>query len=154
MKPQRSRVSAYALIHQSNHLLLCRLSKELPRWEGFWTLPGGGLNFGESPEDAVVREVEEETGFVVVVRSLATIDSIHDTSGSEDFHGIRIIYHVDLVGGHLRHETSGSTDCCEWHQLHPLPDIPLVDLAQVGVRIAQEMWPPHRPQAEPTAGAE
>jgi ADP-ribose pyrophosphatase YjhB (NUDIX family) len=141
MKPQRSRISAYALIHDSNRILLCRLSKEIPRWEGFWTLPGGGLNFGEHPEETVVREVEEETGFLVKIRSVATVDSIHDTSGSEDFHGIRIIYHVDLVGGLLRHETSGSTDRCEWHRLHPAPDILLGDLAQVGIDVAQKRWP-------------
>lgn len=141
MKPKRTRISAYALIRDSDNILLCRLSKELPRWEGCWTLPGGGLDFGESPEEAVVREVEEETGFLVEVRSLAKIDSIHDTSGSEDFHGIRIIYHVELIGGRLRHEISGSTDCCEWHPFHPTPDILLVDLAQLGVRVAQETWP-------------
>lgn len=140
MKPKRTRISAYALIRDSDNILLCRLSKEVPRWEGLWTLPGGGLDFGESPEEAAVREVEEETGLIVEVRSLAAIDSIHDTSGSEDFHGIRIIYHVDLVGGCLRHEVGGSTDCCEWQRFHPAPGVPLVDLAEVGVRIAQEAW--------------
>ncbi|MES2438791.1 MAG: NUDIX domain-containing protein [Verrucomicrobiota bacterium] len=152
MKPRRSRVSAYALIHDSNRILLCRLSKELPRWEGCWTLPGGGLDFGESPEQAVVREVEEETGLRVEVRSIAAIDSIHDTSGTEDFHGIRIIYHVDLAGGSLRHEASGSTDRCEWHRLHPSPDIPLVDLVEVGLRVAQQVWP-LQPPAGPVTEA-
>ena len=140
MKPRRSRISAYALIRDSNNILLCRLSKELPRWEGLWTLPGGGLDFGESPEEAVVREVGEETGFLVEVRSLAKIDTIHDTTGSEDFHGIRILYHVDIVGGRMCHEISGSTDCCGWHPFHSMPDVPLVDLAEVGVRVAREAW--------------
>ena len=148
MKPRRSRTSAYALIHDSNRILLCRLSKEVPRWEGCWTLPGGGLTFGESPEAAVVREVEEETGLIVEVGSVAAIDSLHDPSGSEDFHGIRIIYHVDVIGGRLRHETSGSTNCCAWHQLHPTPEIALVDLAAVGIRIAQKVWSPLHSQAE------
>jgi 8-oxo-dGTP diphosphatase len=141
MKPQRSRVAAYALIHDSNRILLCRISKELPRWEGCWTLPGGGLNFGESPEDAVVREVEEETGLRIRLGSIAKIDSIYDTSGNEDFHGIRIIYYTDIVSGELRHEASGTTDYCDWHELHPTPNIKLVDLAEVGIRVAQAAWP-------------
>jgi 8-oxo-dGTP diphosphatase len=141
MKPQRTRVAAYALIHGSNRILLCRISKELPKWEGCWTLPGGGLNFGESPEDAVVREVEEETGLHVRLGSIAKIDSIYDTSDPEDFHGIRIIYYADIVNGELRHETSGTTDYCDWHELHPTPDIKLVDLAEVGIRVAQAVWP-------------
>lgn len=142
MKPQRLRVAAYALIHEANRLLLCRLSPELPRWEGWWTLPGGGLDFGESPEAAMVREVAEETGLRVQVRSIATIDSIHDTSGSEDFHGIRIVYQAEVIGGSLRHEPSGSTDRCCWFELHTPLEIPLVDLAEVGVRLARELWPP------------
>jgi len=138
MKPRRFRISAYALIRDADRILLCRLSKEVPRWEGYWTLPGGGLDFGESSEEAAIREVEEETGLLVEIKSIATIDSLFDTSGSEDFHGIRIVYHAEVIGGHLRHETSGSTDRCDWHRLHPTPDIDLVELAEVGIRILRE----------------
>ena len=138
MKPRRFRISAYALIRDADRILLCRLSEEVPRWEGYWTLPGGGLDFGESPEEAAIREVEEETGLRIEIKSLATIDTLYDTSGSEDFHGIRIVYHAEVIGGQLRHEASGSTDRCEWHPLHPTPDIPLVELAEVGIRITRE----------------
>lgn len=141
MKSQRYRLTAYALIHDLNRILLCRLSKQVPRWESYWTLPGGGIEFGESPEDAVIREVEEETGLCVALGSVAKIDSIYDTSGEEDFHGIRIIYYAEIVSGKLRHEPSGTTDCCDWHVLHPMPSIQLVDLAEVGVRAAQAAWP-------------
>jgi ADP-ribose pyrophosphatase YjhB (NUDIX family) len=140
-KPRQTRVAAYALVRASNRILLCRLSTWLPRWKGYWTLPGGGLKFGESPEDAMVREVAEETGLVVEARSLARIDSILDTSGDTDFHGIRIIYHADVVGGELRHEAAGSTDRCDWHEFHPTPAVNLVDLAEIGVRMAQDAWP-------------
>lgn len=94
MKPKVSRIAAYALVHDSGRLLLCRLSREVPRWTGYWRLPGGGIDFGESPEQTVIREVEEETGYRVKVGALATIDTLHDSSGTVDFHGIRIIYHA------------------------------------------------------------
>ncbi len=141
MKPQRQRVSAYALIHDSGRLLLCRISSELPRWAGQWTLPGGGLNFGESPEDAMVREVLEETGLRVEPVSIATIDSLHDTSEHGEFHGLRIIYHTRVVSGGLRPEVSGSTDACAWHPLHGDLAISLVDLAETGVHVARQIWP-------------
>jgi len=63
--PERLRVSAYGLIVQENRMLLCRISPQVPAAAGMWTLPGGGIDFGEHPQDAVVREVREETGLDV-----------------------------------------------------------------------------------------
>lgn len=112
MKSRRTRISAYALLYDEGRILLCRLAPHLERWAGRWTLPGGGLDFGESPEAAAVREVEEETGLRIQVKSIAGIDTILDAFGDSEFHGIRIIYHADIIGGSLRDETSGSTDGC------------------------------------------
>jgi len=142
MKPQRQRVAAYALIYDAGRILLCRISSELPRWKGAWTLPGGGLEFGEQPEAAMIREVEEETGLQVRGHSIAAVDSIYDDTEDEQFHGIRILYQAEVVGGSLRHETTGSTDRCEWHNLHLPPTVPLVDLAEAGLRVARKLWLP------------
>ena len=139
MKTQRLRISAYALIHDNCHVLLCRLSKELPEWEGCWTLPGGGLEFGESPEEAVIREVEEETGLKIRVTNVAGIDSLVVHRDHEDFQGIRIIYHAEVTGGELRHELSGSTDRCEWHQLQPFPEIKMVELTRIGLDLIHSL---------------
>lgn len=129
-KFQRTRIAAYALILEDEKILLCRISKELPRWQGSWTLPGGGIDFGEDPKSAVMREVFEETGLQVKVDEVAFVDSIVDYSGEDDFHGIRIVYYVSVVGGTLKFEQSGSTDRCEWLSVQELRDTPLVDLAQ------------------------
>ena len=136
LKPQYTRVSAYGLITDSNNrILLCRLSKALPRWEGYWTLPGGGLEFGESPEDAVVREVEEETGLIVIPNQVAAVDSICDRTQATDFHGIRILYHAKQIGGALRYEQAGSTDRCQWWHQHELEALKLVDITQLAIQI-------------------
>ena len=117
-KPQRTRVAAYGLVTgglvtdgsgaenngpddesataADKRILLCRISPALPRWVGQWTLPGGGIDFGEDPKDAMVREVEEETGLIVVPKDVATIDSLYADDPHEEFHGVRILYHLIL----------------------------------------------------------
>lgn len=124
-----TRISAYGLVIDNDHLLLCRLSDRVPE-AGMWTLPGGGIDFGEHPEAAMVREVEEETGLIVAAVSLAGIDSITDETPDRAFHGIRIIYYTKLIGGVLRNESDGTTDLCQWHPLQTLPELSVVDLVE------------------------
>lgn len=137
-KAKRTRISAYALIYDDQKILMCRLSKEVPRWMGYWTLPGGGIEFGESPEAAVVREVMEETGLEVVPKSVLTIDSITSDSEEESFHGIRIVYEVELKGGQLRNETNGTTDQCAWQSFDRITELKLVSVARIGLDLARE----------------
>ena len=83
----------------------------------------------------MVREVEEETGLIVAAKSVAAIDSIHDGSQEGDFHGIRIIYETELLGGALRYEIDGTTDECRWCSRSDIESLTLVDLAATGVQI-------------------
>ncbi len=135
MKQQRLRVAAYALIHDEKRILLCRISKELPEWEGAWTLPGGGIEFGESPDAAVIREVAEETGLTVKLKGIAGIDNLFIRRDNEDFQGIRILYNVEVIGGELHHEPSGTTDRCEWHHFDRLHELQLVELVENAVKL-------------------
>ena len=52
-------------------LLLVERANEPGR--GLWSVPGGGVEPGETPQQAVVREVQEETGLAVVVTGLAGV---------------------------------------------------------------------------------
>ena len=45
-------------------LLMIKRGKEPQEWEGMWAFPGGFVDYGEDPEDAVIRELLEETGGV------------------------------------------------------------------------------------------
>lgn len=101
---------------------------------GCWTLPGGGLDFGEDPEDAVVREFKEETGLLVKVNNLVAVNSLSDSMpGWSPMHSIRIIYCVQYISGALSYEQDGSTDLCAWHTHAETQALPLVDLAKQGI---------------------
>jgi len=142
--PDRSvtRVAAYALCTDAGRLLLCRIAPGPWTAVGRWTLPGGGIDFGEPPRDAALRELTEETGFVGEVKGLAEAFSWsarwrHPTDGADEaFHAIQIVYRVRIVGGELRDEPDGSTDRAAWFGLEELAALPLVRLAWDGVRLA------------------
>jgi 8-oxo-dGTP diphosphatase len=113
---RRTRVAAYALVmDDKGRVLLCRTAPGVVQ-EQTWLLPGGGLEFGESPEAAVVRELQEEAGLDGVVERLVDVSDriMPNLDGADQVHAIRIIYRVTITGGALRDEADGSTDTCAW----------------------------------------
>jgi len=89
-------VAAYAVIVREDQILLSRLAPRVSRNE-LWTLPGGGLDHGEDPRDAVVREIKEETGLDAEVGETARVYSAHIPGAwrdgqQVDAHALRIVY--------------------------------------------------------------
>jgi len=139
---QVTRVSAYAVCVDGAHrLLLCRIAPGYTvGFDGWWTLPGGGLDHGEDPRDGAVRELAEETGLVGEITGLLEVDSWHtvyaNLDGEEtDWHGIRVLYRCRITGGELRDEPGGSTDTCRWFARDDMPADLLVDIADLAVRL-------------------
>jgi len=138
-----TRVAAYALCVQDGAILLSRIAPGATATaDGRWTLPGGGIEFGEDPRAAALRELTEETGLVGEIIDLATVDSwtgrfVMPADGIEtDVHGLWIVYRVRIVGGELRDEIGGSSDACAWFTPEQAAALPLVELAEVGIGLA------------------
>lgn len=88
---------------------------------GRWGLPGGGIDPGEDPAVAVVREVWEETGQRVRIGDPLVVSSGHWTGRSragrlEDFHAVRLVYHATCPHpvATVVHDVGGSTEEAEW----------------------------------------
>ncbi len=147
--PQFQRVAAYNVcVDDESRLLLCRLSNVTER-PGAWTLPGGGIDFGEHPEAGALRELHEEAGLVGRIVGLLAVDSLRRTlrakerdrlgfaEGTEcDYHSVRIIYRTEIIGGDLRDETDESTDMAGWFTRDDAVSLPLVELGRIGVELA------------------
>ena len=116
---RRQRLAAYALVRREGRILLTRHSERGPR-PGTWTLPGGGLEHGEAPANAVAREVREETGLEATVGALLGVHDEHFTGTApsgreEDFHGVHLVFAADVGAGSPRVEIAGgTTDDARW----------------------------------------
>jgi ADP-ribose pyrophosphatase YjhB (NUDIX family) len=133
---RRTRLAAYALCVDDDRLLLVRVAPGYPA-TGVWTLPGGGVNFGEDPADAALRELTEESGLTGELDRLAFVDSISGENqpelGADAWHGVRIVYTARMTGGELRDEIEESTDKAEWVPLAEARQRPITELVEVAL---------------------
>ena len=58
---EHTHFGVYGIVIKNDEILL--IKKAVGPYEGLLDLPGGSLNFGESMEEALIRELKEETGF-------------------------------------------------------------------------------------------
>jgi len=133
------RIASYAVVPATVGGRRCVLLTSFVRTQrdGWWGLPGGGLDPGEDPVDGVLREVREETGQQVVVREPLTLVSAHWTGRSprgrlEDFHAVRLVYLADCP--HPRapvvHDVGGTTAEAVWVPLDDLTALPVLEWAR------------------------
>lgn len=137
------RIAAYAVIIDGAGRML------LPHWHapdaGGWTLPGGGIDPGEDPADAAVREVFEETGYHCVLDDLLGVDNMvipgelrlpHSNRQGIPLQNLRVIYRAHITGGELTVEQDGSTDDVGWFTPAEVDDLKRVSLVNVARRMA------------------
>jgi len=79
-----------------------------------WALPGGGLETGETPEDAAIRETYEESGYEVKIDRY--IGSYH----RPQFQDVRYIFRGCIIGGHAL-ESGPETLAVNWYPVEKLP---------------------------------
>ncbi len=137
MSKQHSSVRAYGILVHDDRIVLVRsaLAEHDPP---LWWLPGGGIQFGETPEQTLEREFAEETGLSIHSPRLrsASADTRRRPNGDR-VHTVRIIYEVSLAGGDLTHEVDGTSDQARWFFLHEIDTLNLAEYARHALNLAQ-----------------
>ena len=89
-----------------------------------WGFPGGAIEIGETPEQAAIRELKEETGLDVEVQSLLGVytDSDMRYPNGDQAHSICIVYCLKAIAGSLRCDQDETIDL-KYFALDELPDM-------------------------------
>ena len=121
MKNRIVRVGCGALIiNDKGEVLLLKRGKKTRNQAGLWCQPGGGVDYGETVEQAIIREIKEELGIEIqLVKYLCYTDQI---LSDEDQHWIAISYLGKIVKGEAQNLEPHKHEEIAWFSINSLPD--------------------------------
>ncbi|HET8601936.1 MAG TPA: NUDIX domain-containing protein [Segeticoccus sp.] len=127
------RVAAYAVVESPWGVLMSEAS-DRTNAPGTWALPGGGIDPGEEPADAVAREVWEESDQQVEVGELLLVQSQHwvgraPGGRAEDYHAVRLIHRArcSRPSDPVLNDVGGTTRSAAWVPPTELAALPMSD---------------------------
>lgn len=126
--PVEWRVSAYALVIKDNKLLTVKSKLETLR-----DVPGGGIELGETIEEAIARECQEEAGAQVKLGSIVWVnqDWFRHRNGTF-FQAVQLFYRAELVG-ELQTVTDSNMAPAVWVELDSIETVPLPTFVKAAV---------------------
>lgn len=134
---RHTHIGVYGLVAWEGRFLL--IHKARGAYQGQWDLPGGRLEFGEQPETALHREIEEETGLThlqLVINSAESclLEWVHQGE-PEELHHIGMLYDVALTAAsqpnHIKKEPDGEDSLgADWFTLDQVRELSLTPFAE------------------------
>jgi 8-oxo-dGTP diphosphatase len=91
------RISVDGIVIEGRRVLL--IQRKYDPFKGCWALPGGFVDYGETTEEAVIREFQEETGLQTRIQQLVGVYSAPDRDPRG--HTISVVYKLNVISGVL-----------------------------------------------------
>lgn len=108
------------IINDKNETLLIKRTSKTRNENGFWSKPGGGVEFGEKVEDAVKREIKEELG--VEIELIKFLGFTNHIIKSESQHWVAFSYLAKIINGELKNLEPAKHEEIKWFKLDSLPE--------------------------------
>lgn len=123
--PKHPLVGVGALIYDRDRVLMAERGGE--PLKGWWSIPGGLVEAGESLDAAVRREIREETGLEVKPLGVLKIFEriIRDAQGAAEYHYVLIDYVCRITGGSLR--AGDDVSRAEWVRRRDLKNLRITE---------------------------
>lgn len=109
---------ACAVIVQDGKVLLVQHQKNN---QHYWLFPGGGVEYGETLEQAVIREMKEETNFDVEIGELLMVSE--SIPPDKHRHVINYYFIASVVGGDMKIGDDKYLFDLQWHPIDTLPEL-------------------------------
>lgn len=124
------RIAVRAIIKQEAKTLLVRRASGRESILGLYELPGGRLDYGEQPEDALRRYLHEDIGLHIGEATLFDVVTYIDRDDRNIQYAV-IVYSVTLAGGHHEPRLGENYDQYVWQILSDMQQNSLTDLSQL-----------------------
>ena len=142
MRIDWQRAAAYVVLIDANQqILLTQFSKAGHPKSGYWTLPGGGMEWGEQAHDTALRELSEETGLSADIGPLLGTQAewFDETTSDHGERGLalRLIYFAENPTGPLKTNFSDddTTIAAAWIPISTVPQLNKVEVVDFGLSL-------------------
>ncbi len=114
---ERPFVGVGVIIRKGDQVLLVK--RQNAHGDGTWSMPGGHLEYGESPQECAIREVEEEVGVHITDVTFCTITN--DIFAEEGKHYVTIWMEGKYASGEARVKSAREMSAVGWFPWNALP---------------------------------
>ncbi len=131
------RIAVRALVRKDDKTLLLRRATGRPSILGQYELPGGRMEYGEQPEDALRRYLHDDAGIHIQTAQLFDVVTYIDHDDRDIQYAV-IVYAIGLAEGHHNIRIISKYNRYEWGSLSELQHLQLTDLTELLLGIVQQ----------------